>query len=185
MFNGIPQGASQIAQGAALQILNRKDMSLINAVVQNVSQPHIPKEAQNNPTLAWQGLVVDLTLQIGNETTTVEYPFNAPGASYQKQGWYISPDPLVLCREIESMDKASEQALATMSWHQLVREKSGGLILQLDPSKRKEAQQAQEIEMLRAQIDEMKRSSTLSDAKLDKLLAMLSGGSPENTKKEE
>ena len=83
------------------------------------------------------------------------------------------------------MDKASEQALATMSWHQLVREKSGGLILQLDPSKRKEAQQAQEIEMLRAQIDEMKRSSTLSDAKLDKLLAMLSGGSPENTKKEE
>jgi len=184
MFNGLPQGAPQIAQGAALQILNRKDMSLINAVVQNVSQPHIPKEAQNNPTLAWQGLVVDLTLQIGNETTTVEYPFNAPGASYQKQGWYISPDPLVLCREIESMDKASEQALATMPWHQLVRERSKDIILQLDSSKRKEAQQAKEIEMLKAQIEDMKRSSTVSDAKLDKLLEMLSPGNPTNTKKE-
>ena len=82
------------------------------------------------------------------------------------------------------MDKASEQALSTMPWHQLVREKSKGIILQLDSSKRKEAQQAQEIEMLRAQIDEMKRSSTLSDAKLDKLLEMLSGGNPEDTKKE-
>ena len=184
MFNGLPQGVHQIAQGAALQILNRKDMTLINAVVQNVSKPHVPKEAQDNPMLAWQGLVVDLTLQIGNETTTVEYPFNAQGASYQKQGWYISPDPLVLCREIESMDKASDQALATMPWHKLVKQNSPKLLLQLDEGRRKEAQQAQEIEMMRAQIEEMKRNSTLSDAKLDKLLELLSGGSPENTKKE-
>lgn len=182
MFTGQPQGTPQIAQGATLQILNRKDMTLIPATITNVSSPHVPKEAQNNPSLAWQGLVVDLTLQMGTETTTVEYPINASGASYPKQGWYISPDPLVICREVETMDKASVQALGIMPWHQLVHEKSQGIILQLDSTKRKEAQQAQEMESMRAQIEEMRRRSTLSDAKLDKLLEMISAGVPKQQK---
>lgn len=186
MFTGLPQGASQIAQGTALQILNRKDMTLIPATITNVSSPHVPKEAQTNPTLAWQGLVVDLTLQMGSETTTVEYPINGPSASYPKQGWFISPDPLIVSREIEAMEKASDQALATMPWHQLVKERSRGLVLQLNPEKRKEAQQEQEIAILKSQIEEMKRRSSESDSKLDRMLELLSAGRPlNNTKKKE
>lgn len=185
MFNGLPQGASQIAQGTPLQILNRKDMTLIPATIANVSSPHVPKEAQTNPALAWQGLVVDLTLQMGNDTTTVEYPVNGPSASYPKQGWFISPDPILVSREIESMDKASAQALATMPWHQMVKERAPQLVLQLNPEKRKEAQQAEEIAMLKAQIEEMRRRSSESDSKLDRMLEMLSAGRPANTKKKE
>ena len=185
MFTGIPQGASQIAQGTALQILNRKDMTLIPATITNVSPPHVPKEAQTNPALAWQGLVVDLTLQMGSETSTVEYPVNGPSANYPKQGWFISPDPILVSREIESMDKASDQALATMPWHQLVKERSKGLVLQLNPEKRKEAQQEQEIAMLKSQIEEMKRRTSESDSKLDRMLELLAAGHPANTKKKE
>lgn len=185
MFTGNPQGASQIAQGTPLQILNRKDMVLIPATVTNVSKPHVPKEAQNNPTLLWQGPVVDLTLQMGNETTTVEYPVNGPSASYPKQGWFISPDPIVVSRELESMEKASDMAIATMSWHQLVKERAPQLALQLDPGKRKEAQQAQEIAALKAQNEEMARRSSEMESKLDRMLEMLSAGRPANAKKKE
>lgn len=187
MVNGLPQGASQIAQGTALQILNRKDMTLIPATVTNVSPPHIPKEAQSNPALMWQGLVVDLTLQTGSETTTVEYPVNGTGASYPKQGWYISPDPLLICREIETMGKAADTALATMPWHQLVKERAPQLVLQLNPERRKEAQQAQEIEMLKKKLDESERRSSEMGVKLDRMLEMLSAVRPvtAKTKKEE
>ena len=185
MFTGLPQGSSPIAQGTALQILNRKDMTLIPATITNVSPPHVPKEAQANPTLAWQGLVVDLTLQMGSDTTTVECPINGQSASYPKQGWFISPDPHVVSRELESMEKVSDQAIATMPWHQLVKERAPQLALQLDEGKRKEAQQAQELAMLRAQNEEMTRRSSELESKLDRMLEMLSAGRPMNTKKKE
>ena len=185
MFTGNPQGTFQIAQGTPLQILNRKDMTLIPATVTNVSKPHIPKEAQNNPTLMWQGPVVDLTLQMGSETQTVEYPVNGPSASYPKQGWFISPDPIVISRELESMEKVSDQALATVPWHQLVKDRAPKLALQLDEGKRKEAQQAQEIAMLRAQNEEMARRSSEIESKLDRMLEMFSAGRPANAKKKE
>lgn len=185
MFNGLPQGAPQIAQGTALQILNRKDMTLIPATITNVSAPHIPKAAQSNPTLAWQGLVVDLTISMGSETTTVEYPVNGSSASYPDKGWFISPDPLAVSREVEAMDKASRQAIAMESWNHMVVEKSQPLMIQLNPEKAKEAQQAQEIEMLKRQIEEMRSRSSESDAKLDRILESLSVGRPAGRKKED
>lgn len=185
MFNGLPQGAPQIAQGTALQILNRKDMTLIPATVTNVSAPHIPKAAQSNPTLAWQGLVVDLTISMGSETTTVEYPMGGASASYPDKGWFISPDSMAVSREVEAMEKASRQAIAMESWNHMVIEKSPQLMAQLNPEKAKEAQQAQEIEMLKKQIEEMRSRSSESDAKLDRILESLSAGRPVNNRKKE
>ncbi len=185
MFNGLPQGAPQIAQGTALQILNRKDMTLIPATVTNVSAPHIPKAAQNNPTLAWQGLVVDLTVSMGSETTTVEYPMGSASASYPDKGWFISPDTAVVGREVEAMDKTSRQNIAMEQWNHMVVERSPQLLMQLFPEKAKEARQAQEIEMLKKQIDEMRSRSSESDAKLDRILESLSVARPANNKKKE
>lgn len=185
MFNGLPQGAPQIAQGTALQILNRKDMTLIPATVTNVSAPHVPKAAQSNPALAWQGLVVDLTISMGGETTTVEYPMGSASASYPDKGWFISPDTAVVGREVEAMDKTSRQNIAMEQWNHMVVERSPQILMQLFPEKAKEARQAQEIEMLKTQIEEMRRGSAVSEEKLDRLLEMLSAGRPTNSKKKE
>ena len=83
------------------------------------------------------------------------------------------------------MDKVSEQALATTPWHQLVRDRAPQLILQLDREKRKEAQQAQEIEMLKRKLDESERRTSEMGDKLDRMLELLSAGRPTNTKKKE
>ena len=185
MFNGLPQGAPQIAQGTALQILNRKDMTLIPATVTNVSAPHVPKAAQSNPALAWQGLVVDLTISMGGETTTVEYPMGSASASYPDKGWFISPDSMTLGREIETLDKTAKQNIAQEPWNHMVVERSPQLLMQVFPEKAKEARQAQEIEMLRAQNEEMARRSSEIESKLDRVLEMFSAGRPANSKKKE
>lgn len=153
MFNGQPQGASQIAQGATLYIFNRKDFTVTTASVSNVSQPHLSKASQTNPALAMQGFVVDLSLVIGNETTSIEYPVNSQGASYPEKGWYISPDRMVVTREIESACNNSKQFLAQRPWHEMVVQKAPALIMQLNPEKQLEAQQAEKITRLESQIE--------------------------------
>lgn len=178
MFNGLPQGASQIAQGATLYILNRKEPSVMEANVVNVSQPHISKSAQNNPMGAFQNLVVDLTISMNGETTTIEFPINSAVANYPEKGWYASTDKTAVAREVESMANMSRQILTQVPMHQKIVQGCDALILQLNPEKQKEAQQAQEITMLKSQLSEM-------NLKFDQLVSLLSPGNPANTKKEE
>lgn len=185
MFSGLPQGAAQIAQGAVLYILNRKEPNVIPATVVNVSQPHVSKAAAGNPALAMQGFVVDLTLSMGNETTTIEFPVNSASANYPEKGWFVSNDRLAVTREIESMANMSKQILSQVPMHQKMVQGCEALLLQLNPEKQKEAQQAEEIAMLKAQIEEMKRNSSETGNKLDKVLALLAVDSPRNAKKKE
>jgi hypothetical protein len=186
MFQGLnPQGATPIAQGATLYILNRKDFSISTAVVDSVSQPHITKSAQTNPALAMQGLVVDLSASIGAEPTTIEFPMNGVSANYPEKGWFVSTDRQIITNEIKAMENASKQYLAQKPWHEMVMEKSHSLLMQLSPEMQKEAQQAEEIAVLRAQIEEMKRNSSETGNKLDKVLALLAVDSPRKPKKED
>lgn len=185
MFQGLPQGATQIAQGSSLYILNRKEPSVIPATVVNVSQPHVSKSAQTNPAMALQGFVVDLTLSVGNETTTIEFPVNSASANYPEKGWFISNDRLAVTREVESMANMSRQILSQVPMHQKIVQGCEALLLQLNPDKQKEAKQEEEIAMLRAQIEEMKRNSTETGDKLDKVLALLAVDSSRKKSKEE
>ena len=185
MFPGLTQGATQIAQGAALYILNRKELSVIPATVVNVSQPHVPKAAQSNPALAMQGFVVDLTLTMGNETTTIEFPVNSANANYPEKGWFVSNDRMAVVREVESMANMSRQILSQVPMHEKIVQNCDTLLLQLNPERQKEAQQAQEIEVLKAQIEEMRRNSSETGSKLDKVLALLAVDSPRKKTKEE
>ena len=185
MFGISPQGATQISQGSALYILNRKDFSVATAIVNSVSQPHIMKAAQSNPALAMQGFVIDLGISIGNENTSLEFPVNSMSANYPDKNWFVSQDKQSVIHEIESMESASKQFLAQKPWHEMVIQKSPALMTQLNPELLKEAQQAKEIEMLKAQIEEMKRNSTETGTKLDKVLALLAVESPKKKTKEE
>lgn len=185
MFNGLPQGAPQIAQGASLYILNRKEPSVNTATVVSISQPHVSKASQTNPTLALQGFVVDLTLSVGNETTTIEFPVNSASANYPDKGWFVSNDRLAITREIESMANMSRQILSQVPTHQKIVQGCDALLLQINPERQKEAQQAEEIAALKAQIEEMKKGYSETDVKIDKVLALLAVDSPRNTKKKE
>lgn len=179
MYQGLqPQGAGQFAQGSTLYVFNRKDFTISPATVTGVSLPHIPKAAQGNPSLALQGLVYDVGLKMGETTTSIEFPVNSACANYPDKGWFISPDSLIVSREVEAAIKGAEQNLAQVPWNQEIVKRGPSLLMQLNPEKKKEAQREEEIEMLKKQIESMERRSAESDAKLDQMLAMLSAGGP-------
>ena len=178
MFTGQPQGASQIAQGATLYLFNRKDFSVTMANVMNVSQPHVSKAAQTNPALGMQGFVVDLTIQIGNETTSGEYPVNSQGANYPEKGWYISPDPTVVSREVEAANNNSRQFLAQIPYHEMVVKKAPAVQMQLNPKLQMEAQQAEKIASLEKQLADI-------SGKFDQMVGMLSAAVRKNEKPKE
>lgn len=167
MFNGFQQGASQIAQGATIYILNRKDFSITPATVTGVSQPHLSKAAQANPAYAMQGFVIDLTISSGSDSTTVEFPVNSTSASYADKGWFVSPDRLLVTREVETMENNSRQHLSQNAWHEMVVQKAPSLKMQINPPSQAETQQAQKIASLESQISEM-------NGKVDRLVSMLS-----------
>ena len=186
MFQGLPQQTAQIAQGATVYIFNRKDFSTAIASVVGVSQPHISKAAQTNPALAMQGFVVDLSLSIGGENTSIEFPVNSVSANYPEKGWFVSSDRLAASREVESAVNASKQYMAQKAYHEMVLQKGPSLIMQLNPEMQLEAEQAQKIASLESRLAEMEKHSTESNTKLDKVLALLAVDGPRNkTKKEE
>lgn len=178
MFNGFQQGASQIAQGATLYIFNRKDFSVNPATVTSVSTPHLSKAAQANPSLMMQGFVIDLTISSGNESTSIEFPVNSVSANYPDKGWFVSPDPHTVTREIENMANASKQHLSQNPWHEMVVQKAPSLVMQVIPEKQAEAQQAQRIDALEKQVAE-------SNGMLAQLVKMFSAMNPAKETKEE
>ena len=175
MFQGIPQGASQIAQGACLYVFNRKDFSVSTANVTSVSQPHVSKAAQTNPALAMQGFVIDVFLNIGGENTSIEFPVNSSSANYPDKGWFVSTDRLIVTREIETAVNNSKQYKMQLPYHEMVIQKGPSLILQLNPEKQLEAEQARKISDLEAQLSEM-------NGRLEQMVGLLSAGIPKNAK---
>ena len=185
MFQGLPQTSTQIAQGATVYIFNRKDFTTSLASVVNVSQPHISKAAQTNPALAMQGFVIDLTLAMGGENTTIEFPVNSTSANYSDKGLYISTDRLAAAREVETAINASKQYMAQVPYHEMVLEKGPSVMMQLNPQMRLEAEQSQKIASFESRLAEMEKRSAESNTKLDKVLALLAVDSPRNSKKKE
>ena len=148
------------------------------ASVTNVSQPHVSKAAQSNPALVIQGFVIDVFLNIGGESTSIEFPVNSTSANYPEKGWFVSTDRLIVTREIETAVNNSKQYKAQMPYHEMVIQKAPSLIMQLNPEKQLEAEQAQKISQLEAQLSEM-------NGRLEQMVGLLSAGIPANNKTKE
>lgn len=128
--------------------------------------------------LPLSGTIADFAEYYKKPEVNVRVAINSAVANYPDKGWYASTDKAAIAREVESMANMSRQILTQVPMHQKIVQGCEALILQLNPEKQKEAQQTQEITMLKAQISQM-------NEKFDKLVGMLSGGNPANTKKEE
>lgn len=183
MYQGLqPQGVGQFAQGSTLHVFNRKDFTVTTATVTGVSMPHIPKAAQGNPSLALSGLVMDVSLTMGGESTSIEFPVNSASANYPDKGWFISADSLIVSREIEAAINGARRDLEQVPWKEEIVKRGPALLMQLNPDKKREAQREEEIEMLKKQIESMERKSAESGDKLDQVLALLSKVGPQMQK---
>lgn len=148
MFQGLSQGAS-------IPILYKNIPRVADGKVISVST-HMPTYNPGTPLAMLNGPVCDITVQVGNETIPfMGLPANGVVANFPEKGLFISTDRTAVLREIEAMAETSRQVLASVPSHQKMVKDCEALLVQINPEKQKEAQQAEEISAMKQQITAM------------------------------
>lgn len=118
---------------------------------------HMPAYNPQQPMAIMNGPVTDITVQVGDETIPFAgLPASGVVANFPEKGIFISTDRTAILREVEVMASALRQDLESMPAKQKMLEGCESLLLDLNPERKKDAQQAQEISSLRSEVAELK-----------------------------
>ena len=118
---------------------------------------HMPIYNPQQPMAIMNGPVTDITVQVGDETLPFTgLPANGVVANFPEKGLFIATDRSAVLREIEAMAAASRQVLESVPAHQKMVQECDKLLLDYNPERKKEAQQAQEMSILRNEVAELK-----------------------------
>lgn len=167
----------QLSQGATLPILYRNAPRVVEGRVLSVNT-HLPSYNPAQPFSTINGPVTDITVQVGNDTIPFAgLPSNGVVANFPDKGIFISTDRAAIIREVESMAAASRQALEQMPVHQKMEQDCEALLNTLQPERRKEAEQAQELAAVKKQLSDL-------SGKFEQLIGVLSAKPVVTTKKE-
>jgi len=166
-----------LSQGAPVYVLYKNIPRVANGKVLSANT-HIPTYNPSQPMAMLNGPVTDLSVQVDNETIPFSaLPANAILANFADKGVLITEDKSVIVREVEAMAQASRQALEQVPTHEKMIKACEGLLVELQPERQKEAQQAQQIASLESRLAEM-------NGKFDELVGMLAGRLGNNQKTE-
>ena len=150
MFQGLTQGAT-------ISVLYRNIPKVADGKVLSVST-HLPQYNPQQPLAMMNGPVTDITVQVGNDTIPfVGLPANGVVANFPDKGYFIATDKTAVLREIESMIATSRQVLDSVPDHERLISSCEALLLELNPEKRKEAEQAKEMSDLKKEIADLKK----------------------------
>ena len=151
-----------ISQGASVSILYRNEPRIVTGKVVSANT-HVPTYNPNQPMSMFNGLVTDLSVQVGNETIPFAgLPANAVVADFPGKGIFLALDTTSIYREVDTAIEAFEQDLATVPAKTKLLEG----YKQLRAEKNPEAQREKELSELRGQLEEMKRMlSAVLDSK--------------------
>ena len=149
MFQGL-------SQGGTVYLLYRNIPKVADGRVMSVNT-HLPSYNPQQPLAMMNGPVTDITIQIGDETIPFAgLPANGVVANFPEKGYFLSTDKSAIIREVEAMSSASKQILQSIPAHEKMVQDCEALLLDLNPDKKKEAEQAKEITSLRSEIEELK-----------------------------
>lgn len=169
-----------LTQGAPIYILYRNEPRAVEGRITGAST-HLPQytPGQSNPMTIFQGMVTDITVQIGNETQSFNaLPAQAVSANFPDKGLFICEDKAALLHEIEAMKSASEQIIKQVPMHQKMVQDCEGLLVELNPDKKRDAMREEEISTLKTKLNTM-------EDKFDQLIGLLSVNAIKPKKKEE
>ena len=143
-----------LTQGASVTIFFRNEPPRIETAKVVSIHTHMPGYNPNQPMAMFNGLVTDITVQIGNETIPFAgLPANGVMADFPSKGMYLSVDSSAAYRELDSAIDAIEQDLATVPSKQKLLEGYKSLRVKNNP----EAQREKEMSEMRGQLNEMQR----------------------------
>lgn len=146
-----------MTQGSAITILYKNTPRVVDGRVVSVNT-HMPTYNPQQPMAMMNGPVTDITVQAGNDTIPfVGLPANGVVANFPDKGMFIATERSAIVREVESMATASKQVLESVPAHQKMVQDCEALLVELNPDRKKEAQQAQEMNAMRGEIAELKK----------------------------
>lgn len=150
MFQGLNQGAT-------ITVLYKNAPKVVEGRVVSVNT-HMPTYNPQQPLAMMNGPVTDISVQVENDTIPFAgLPANGVVANFPDKGMFISTDRSAVIREVESMAATSRQVLESVPAHQKMVSDCESLLLELNPEKKKEAQQQQEMSVLRGEVAELKQ----------------------------
>ncbi len=149
MFQGL-------SQGATLYILYKNEPRMEKGRVMSVNT-HLPQYNPNQPQALFNGMVTDLTVSVGSETTSFAgLPANASMSNFPDKGLFISEDQGMIVNELTAMRDNSQRIVDSYDAHKALRDKCDALLLSLNPEKQKEVQNAKEMAELKGELAELK-----------------------------
>lgn len=147
-----------LTQGATISVLYRNTPRVADGKILSVNT-HLPQFNPQQPMAMMSGPVTDITVQVGSDTIPFAgLPANGMVANFPDKGLFISTDRTAILREIEAMAAASKQVLESVPAHQKMVQDCEALLVELNPDRRKEAQQTQEMNAMRGEIAELKKT---------------------------
>lgn len=159
-----------MTQGATLSVLYRNIPRVADGKVVSVNT-HLPQFNPQQPMAMMNGPVTDITVQVGNDTIPFAgLPANGMVANFPDKGIFIATERAAVLREVEAMAAASRQILESVPAHQKMVQDCEALLIELNPDRKKEAQQTQEMNAMRGEIAELKTAllAFLERAKTEK-----------------
>ena len=147
MFQGLTQGAS-----VSIFYRNEPPRLVTGRVV--ASNTHMPVYNPNQPMAMLNGLVTDLTIQVGNETIPFAgLPANGVVANFPDKGIFLSEDSSAAFKELNNAVLALEQDLSTVPAKTKLLEGYKSIQVDVDP----EAQRDKEVAAMRGELSEMRK----------------------------
>ena len=146
-----------MTQGASVSILYRNDPRIVTGKVVAVNT-HMPTYNPNQPMAMFNGLVTDLSVQVGNETIPFAgLPANAVVANFPEKGLFLAEDESAVFREVDNAVSTIEQDLSTVPAKQKLLEGYKLLRQEKNPEAKRDAQREREMSELRGEISEMRQ----------------------------
>ncbi len=143
-----------LSQGASVTIFYRNDPPRIETGKVVSINTHMPAYNPNQPMAMFNGLVTDITVQVGSETIPFAgLPANGVVADFPSKGMYLAVDSAAAYRELDSAINAFEQDLATVPSKQKLLEGYKNIRVKNNP----DAQREKEMSEMRGQLNEMQR----------------------------
>lgn len=145
-----------LTQGSTLSVLYKNIPRVAEGRVLSVNT-HMPTFNPQQPMAMMNGLVTDVTLQIGDETIPFAgLPANGVVANFPDKGLYLSTDSSAIKREVDASASALKQELDAVPAKQKLYQGYESLKLELNPDRQRDLQHEKEITSLRGEISELK-----------------------------
>ena len=149
MFQGLTQGAT-------ISVLFKNKPHFAEGRVVSVNT-HMPTFNPNQPMAMMNGPVTDITVQVENETIPFAgLPANGIVANFPDKGLFIATEMSAILREIDSVSASLRQDLEGVPAKQKLLHDYEDLRVEIDPERKKEAQQTREMTALRNEVAELK-----------------------------